>query len=93
MERILFATDELTGLIGAAVRMRPSGSAADMEPASLRKKFKDKRFAAGCDREVITRGAEMLGWELDRLLCETLDAMKATEETIAREAALLGVGK
>ncbi|MBO7762287.1 MAG: hydrolase [Clostridia bacterium] len=93
MERILFATDELTGLIGAAVRMRPSGSAADMEPASLRKKFKDKRFAAGCDREVIARGAEMLGWELDRLLGETLDAMKATEETIAREAALLGVGK
>lgn len=91
MEKILFATDELTGLIGAAVRMRPSGSAADMELASLRKKFKDKRFAAGCDREVIARGAEMLGWELDRLLGETLDAMKATEEIIAREAAALGL--
>lgn len=91
MEKILFATDELTGLIGAAVRMRPSGSAADMELSSLRKKFKDKRFAAGCDREVIARGAEMLGWELDRLLGETLDAMKATEETIAREAAALGL--
>jgi predicted hydrolase (HD superfamily) len=91
MEKILFATDELTGLIGAAVRMRPSGSAADMELSSLRKKFKDKRFAAGCDREVIARGAEMLGWELDRLLGETLDAMKATEEIIAREAAALGL--
>ena len=93
MEKILFAVDELTGLIGAAVRMRPSGSAADMELASLKKKFKDRRFAAGCDREVIARGAEMLGWELDRLLGEALDAMKAEEETIAKEVAALGAGK
>ena len=93
MEKILFAVDELTGLIGAAVRMRPSGSAADMELTSLKKKFKDRRFAAGCDREVIARGAEMLGWELDRLLGEALDAMKAEEETIAKEAAALGAGK
>lgn len=93
MEKILFAVDELTGLIGAAVRMRPSGSAADMELSSLKKKFKDRRFAAGCDREVIARGAEMLGWELDRLLGEALDAMKAEEETIAKEVAALGAGK
>lgn len=82
MEKILFATDELTGLIGAAALMRPSKSTKDMELSSLKKKFKDKRFAAGCDREVIKRGAEMLGWELDRLLSETLDAMKAIEDAI-----------
>ncbi len=79
MEKILFACDELTGLIGAAALMRPSKSCRDMELKSLKKKFKDKRFAAGCDREVIAKGAEMLGWELDVLLEETLEAMKACE--------------
>ena len=76
MEKVLFACDELTGLIGAAALMRPTGI-SDMELKSLKKKFKDKKFAAGCSREVITRGAEMLGWELDELLQKTLDAMKA----------------
>ena len=77
MEKVLFACDELTGLIGAAALMRPSKSCADMELKSLKKKFKDKRFAAGCDRDVIIKGAEMLGWELDELLNKTLDAMKS----------------
>ncbi|MGF6376312.1 putative nucleotidyltransferase with HDIG domain [Clostridiales Family XIII bacterium PM5-7] len=76
MEKVLFACDELTGLIGAAALMRPSKSCQDMELKSLKKKYKDKRFAAGCDREVIAQGAEMLGWELDYLLAETLEAMK-----------------
>lgn len=76
MEKVLFAADELTGLIGAAAAMRPSKSVSDMELKSLKKKFKDKRFAAGCSREVIAQGAEMLGWELDRLLQDTMDAMK-----------------
>ena len=80
MEKVLFAADELTGLIGAAALMRPSKSVQDMELKSLKKKFKDKHFAAGCDREVIKQGAEMLGWELDELLGETLDAMKTCEE-------------
>lgn len=79
MEKVLFATDELTGLIGAAALMRPSKSVSDMELKSLKKKFKDKGFAAGCSREVITRGAEMLGWSLDELLEKTLEAMKSTE--------------
>ena len=70
MEKILFATDELTGLIGAAAKMRPSGSVSDMEVSSLKKKFKDKRFAAGCSRDVIKQGAERLGWDLERF-CET----------------------
>ena len=77
MEKVLFAADELTGLIGAAALMRPSRSCADMERKSLKKKFKDKRFAAGCSREVITDGAERLGWDLDKLLQDTLDAMKS----------------
>ena len=76
MEKVLFATDELTGLIGAAALMRPSKSVMDMEVKSLKKKFKDKRFAAGCSREVITRGAELLGWDLDTLMDRTLTAMK-----------------
>jgi predicted hydrolase (HD superfamily) len=80
MEKVLFACDELTGLIGAAALMRPSKSCKDMELKSLKKKFKDKRFAAGCDRDVIARGAEMLGWGLDELLSETLEAMKACEQ-------------
>ena len=79
MEKVLFAIDELTGLIGAAALMRPSKSCADMELKSLKKKYKDKKFAAGCSREVINQGAENLGWELDKLLEETLEAMKALE--------------
>ena len=80
MEKVLYACDELTGLIGAAALMRPSKSCSDMELKSLKKKFKDKRFAAGCDRDVITKGAEILGWELDDLLQKTLDAMKSFAE-------------
>ncbi len=77
MEKILFATEELTGLIGAATRMRPSKSVMDFEVKSLKKKFKDKRFAAGVDRDVIRSGAEMLGWELDELFARTIDAMRS----------------
>ena len=80
MEKILFATDELTGIVGAAALMRPSKSVSDMELRSLKKKFKDKKFAAGCSRDVIRQGAENLGWELDDLLNETLEAMKWLEE-------------
>ena len=79
MEKVLFAADELTGLIGAAARMRPSKSTTDMELSSLKKKFKDKKFAAGCSRDTIRQGAEMLGWELDVLLEKTLRAMAASE--------------
>lgn len=80
MEKILFAADELTGLIGAAALMRPSKSVQDMELSSLKKKFKDKKFAAGCSREVIEKGAELLGWDLATLLDKTLEAMRAVEE-------------
>ena len=73
MEKVLFATDELTGLIGAAAKMRPSKSCTDMELSSLKKKFKDKKFAAGCSRDVIRQGTEMLGWELDALLDKLAD--------------------
>ena len=76
MEKVLFAIDELTGLIGAAARMRPSKSVCDMELSSLKKKFKDKKFAAGCSRDVIKTGADRLGWELDDLLDRTLAAMR-----------------
>ncbi len=76
MEKVLFATDELTGLIGAVALMRPTGI-SDMEVKSVKKKFKDKKFAAGCSRDVILRGAEMCGWELDTLIQKTLDAMRA----------------
>ncbi|SNV05490.1 Predicted hydrolase (HD superfamily) [Megamonas hypermegale] len=82
MEKVLFATDELTGLIGAAALMRPSKSVQDMELKSLKKKFKDKKFAAGCSRDIIKQGAKMLDWELDDLLKRTLDAMKAVETKI-----------
>ncbi|MBR4098852.1 MAG: hydrolase [Clostridium sp.] len=82
MEKVLYATDELTGLIGAAALMRPSKSVADMELKSLKKKFKDKKFAAGCSRDVIISGAELLGWELDKLLDMTLSAMRDEEEAI-----------
>ena len=89
MEKVLFAVDELTGLIGAAALMRPSKSVQDMELSSLRKKFKDKKFAAGCSRDTISKGAELLGWELNDLLDRTLQAMKACEGDIEREAAAL----
>lgn len=82
MEKLLFAVDELTGLIGAAALMRPSKSCKDMELSSLKKKFKDKKFAAGCSRDVIAKGAEILGWELPQLLDKALEAMKATEDAI-----------
>lgn len=82
MEKVLFACDELTGLIGAAALMRPSKSTRDMELKSLKKKFKDKKFAAGCSRETIEEGARMLGWELDELLDKTLRAMQSCEEKI-----------
>ena len=78
MEKVLFAADELTGLIGAAALMRPSKSVQDMELKSLKKKFKDKKFAAGCSRDVIARGAEMLGWTLDELIERTILAMRAS---------------
>ena len=81
MEKILYATDELTGLIWAAALMRPSKSCLDMELKSIKKKFKDKRFAAGCNREVIRDGAVMLGWELEKLFLETLEAMKHAESS------------
>ncbi len=80
MEKVLYAVDELTGLIGAAVRMRPSRSVMDFEVKSLKKKFKDRRFAAGCDRDLIERGAQMLGWELDELFSRTIKAMRAVEQ-------------
>ena len=83
MEKVLFAVDELTGLIGAAALMRPSRSVQDMELKSLKKKFKDKKFAAGCSREVIAQGAELLGWDLDQLLGDTLAAMQAVEAELA----------
>lgn len=89
MEKVLFAADELTGLIGAAARMRPSKSVQDMELSSLKKKFKDKKFAAGCSRDVITRGAEQLGWELDTLIERTLAAMQATEANVTAKTAAL----
>lgn len=85
MERVLFACDELTGLIGAAALMRPSKSVSDMELKSLKKKFKDKKFAAGCSREIISKGAEMLGWELDKLLGDTLEIMRSAEKAIAND--------
>ena len=90
MEKVLFACDELTGLIWAAALMRPSKSVQDMELKSLKKKFKDKKFAAGCSREVITRGAEQLGWELDTLLDRTLEAMRQTEAELNARVAELG---
>lgn len=85
MEKILFATDELTGLIWAATKMRPSKSTKDMEVSSLKKKFKDKKFAAGCSREIIKQGAENLDWELDELLDKTLLAMKDGEDRVEEE--------
>ena len=85
MEKVLFAADELTGLIGAAARMRPSKSVMDMELSSLKKKFKDKKFAAGCSRDVIRTGAERLGWSLDELMEKTILAMRSCEASVAKE--------
>ena len=89
MEKIMFAVDELTGLIGAAARMRPSKSVMDMELSSLKKKFKDKKFAAGCSRDVIKQGAERLGWTLDETLDKTIQAMRSCEASVAEELAAL----
>ena len=90
MEKVLFACDELSGLIGAAALMRPSKSVQDMELKSLKKKFKDKKFAAGCSREVISQGAERLGWSLDETLEKTILAMRSCEESISREMQQIG---
>ena len=89
MEKVLFAADELTGLIGAAALMRPSKSVSDMEVKSIKKKFKDKKFAAGCHREVIAQGAEMLGWTLDELFEKTIEAMRVDEAKINEICATL----
>ena len=88
MEKVLFAADELTGLIWAAALMRPSKSTKDMELKSLKKKYKSKGFAAGCSREVIERGAQQLGWELEKLLTMTLQAMAASEDRINEELSI-----
>lgn len=87
MEKVLFAVDELTGLIGAAALMRPSKSVMDMEASSVKKKFKDKKFAAGCSRDVIRQGAEYLGWDLNDLFEKTILAMRSCEEEIQKEMA------
>ena len=89
MEKVLFAADELTGLIGAAARMRPSKSVSDMELNSLKKKYKDKKFAAGCSRDVIQTGADRLGWPLDELLEKTILAMRSCEASVAEECSKL----
>ena len=89
MEKVLFAVDELSGLIGAAALMRPSKSVQDLEVKSVKKKFKDKRFAAGCSRAVIAKGAEELGWSLDELMEKTIAAMRADEAAIDAACAAL----
>lgn len=89
MEKVLFAADELTGLIGAAAKMRPSKSVMDMEVSSLKKKYKDKKFAAGCSREVIQTGADRLGWTLEELMEKTILAMRSCEADVAAECARL----
>ena len=91
MEKVLFAADELTGLIGAAALMRPSKSVQDMEVSSLKKKFKDKRFAAGCSRDTIREGAQRLGWELNDLFEKTLKAMQSCEDEIRKEMEALAL--
>ena len=88
MEKVLFAVDELTGLIGAAAKMRPSKSVMDMEVSSLKKKFKDKKFAAGCSRDVIRTGAENLGMSLDELFEKTIQAMRSCEAEINAQIGL-----
>ncbi|HJA68107.1 MAG TPA: hydrolase [Candidatus Mediterraneibacter cottocaccae] len=91
MEKVLFAADELTGLIWAAALMRPSKSVMDMEVSSVKKKFKDKRFAQGCSRDIIKQGAEMLGWELPELFEKTILAMRSCEESVTDEMKALGL--
>ena len=93
MEKVLFAADELTGLIWAAAKMRPSKSTKDMEVSSLKKKFKDKKFAAGCSRDVITKGAENLGWELPKLMEMTILAMRSCEDSVAEEMKKMGLAE
>ena len=90
MEKVLFAADELTGLICAAALMRPSKSTMDMEVSSVKKKFKDKRFAAGCSRDVIRTGAERLGWELNDVFGKTILAMRSCEEQVQNEMKEMG---
>ena len=89
MEKVLFAADELTGLIGAAARMRPSKSVQDMEVSSLKKKYKDKKFAAGCSRDVINTGAERLGWPVEELMEKTILAMRSCENSVNAAMAAL----
>lgn len=91
MEKVLYATDELTGLIGAAIKMRPSQSTSDFEVKSLKKKFKDKKFAAGCSRDVIQFGAELLGWDLNKLFEQTILAMRSCEDGVKAEMKKLGL--
>lgn len=90
MEKVLFAADELTGLIWAAALMRPSKSTMDMEVSSVKKKFKDKRFAAGCSRDVIRTGAERLGWELNDVFGKTILATRSCEEQVQNEMKEMG---
>lgn len=90
MEKVLYATDELTGLIGAVALMHPSKSVEDMKVKSVKKKFKNEKFAAGCDREVIRNGAEMMGVELDDLFDKTIQAMQSCEKAVAEEMAEMG---
>ncbi len=85
MEKVLFVADELTGLIWSCALMRPSKSMMDMEVKNLKKKFKDKKFAAGCSREIISQGAERFGWALDELLDKTILAMRSCEDVVAEE--------
>ena len=87
MEKALYAADELTGLIGATVLMLPSKDIGELQLKSLKKKFKDRRFAAGCSRDVIARGADMLGWDMDRLMQDTIDAMRACDASVRAELA------
>ena len=93
MEKVLFAADELSGLIWAAAKMRPSKSTKDMEVSSLKKKFKDKKFAAGCSRDVITKGAENLGWELPKLMEMTILAMRSCEDSVSEEMKEMGLAE
>jgi predicted hydrolase (HD superfamily) len=89
MEKVLYAVDELSGLIGAAARLRPSKSCCDMDVSSLRKKFKDKAFASGCSRDVILQGAQMLDWELNELFDKTIQAMRSCEDIVNTELSAL----
>ena len=91
MEKVMYATDELTGLIGAAIKMRPSQSTSDFEVKSLKKKYKDKKFAAGCSRDVIQFGAELLGWDLNKLFEQTILAMRSCEDGVKTEMKKLGL--